>query len=440
MPSVLAFSKKVWTKSVLVLFLSHEITNTIKMKKTTIISAAVALALCSCGTGNNQPQEQNQGKLEQPVTEVVEEANSFVFDDLVSNEEDDFFALGDLNNDGIKDLAIIAKNEVYRNQNEGIEPVQGDGLRIYFGDADGRYTLFKKYSVNTHPDEFYANWSNLAIGDDGLLFIQEGYATDGEVVQNYYLKYLNDDLYLNSYSSTFGVDDDNVINYDLVNKKLVVDVDWHEMDTDINHHRTDTYELKDVPMKKLSDFKIGDEVCSFEEYVEDDGLNVFAHSGNTKEELCSAEYDPTYEEGDLNNDGVLDLVVNALNSTFAVYYKDPMSGYHMEFQGKSFDKYTETYAYIEEGNLIVNSTTESGKTYTFRDNGYGYYRLLEFEQSMVWPDGGGSYYQRIDFVNGTRLEQEDDKPATTVNIPKRAIVIEEIHFGNMDEIEQFIME
>jgi hypothetical protein len=81
------------------------------MKKTTIISAALALALCSCGTGNNQPQEQNQSKLEQPVTEVVEEVSSFAFDDLVSNEVDDFFALGDLNNDGIKDLAIVAWNK-----------------------------------------------------------------------------------------------------------------------------------------------------------------------------------------------------------------------------------------------------------------------------------------------------------------------------------------
>lgn len=405
-----------------------------------IISTAVALALCSCGVGNNQPQEQNQSKLEQPDTEVVEEVTSFAFDDLVSDEVDDFFAVGDLNNDGIKDLAFVARNEVLRNQNEGIEPVQGDGLRIYFGDADGRYTLFNKYAVNTHPDDFYANWSNLAIGDEGLLFIQEGYATDGEVVQNYYLKYMDDDFYLTSFVMTYGVDDDNVVNYDLVNKKLVVDVDWHEMDTDINHHRTDTYEMKDVPLKKLSDFKIGDEVCTFDEYVEDDDLDIFETSGKTKEELCASEHNPTYEEGDLNNDGVLDLVVNALNSTFAVYYKDASGSYNMMLQGKSFDKYTETYAYMEDGDLVVDATTESGKSYTFRDNGYGYWRLIEFEQSMEWPDGGGSYYQLIDFVNGKRTEQEDDKPATTVDIPKRNLVFEEIHFGNMDEIEHFIQE
>ena len=45
------------------------------------------------------------------------------FDDIVSGEEDDFFALGDLNHDGIEDLAFIARKEVYRNREEGVEPV-----------------------------------------------------------------------------------------------------------------------------------------------------------------------------------------------------------------------------------------------------------------------------------------------------------------------------
>lgn len=41
---------------------------------------------------------------------------SFAFDDLVSDEVDDFFAVGDLNNDGIKDLAIVAWNKgIYAN-------------------------------------------------------------------------------------------------------------------------------------------------------------------------------------------------------------------------------------------------------------------------------------------------------------------------------------
>ena len=281
---------------------------------------------------------------------------------------------------------------------------------------------------------------NLLIGDEGQLLIHEQYNTDGDVDQKYLVKFLDDEFYLMSYSLDITSDDYTVYNYDLMDKKLVVDTDWHEIDTDIDHHRTDTYELKDVSLKKLSDFSIGEEVCSFDEYVEDDGLGIFEYSGNTKEELCAEEHNPTYEEGNLNNDGIPDLVVNALNSTFAVYYKSTNGSYNIVFQGKSFDKDTETYAYIEEGNLIVNATTESEKSYTFRDNGYGYLRLIEFEQSMVWPDGRGSYYQLIDFVNGKKTEQEDDKPATTVSIAKRTPVIEEIHFGDMDEIERLIEE
>ena len=112
------------------------------------------------------------------------------------------------------------------------------------------------------------------------------------------------------------------------------------------------------------------------------------------------------------------------------------NGLLLVFHGKSFDNDTETMAYIEGSDLVVNATTESSKDYTFRENGYGYFRLIAFDQSMEWPDGGGSYYQSIDFVNGERTEQENDKPATTVNIPKRTPVSEEIHFGNMDEIER----
>lgn len=81
------------------------------------------MALCSCGSGNNQPQDQSQNNPEQPVNQVVEEPLTLGFDDIVSGEEDDFFALGDLNHDGIEDLAFIARKEVYRNREEGVEPV-----------------------------------------------------------------------------------------------------------------------------------------------------------------------------------------------------------------------------------------------------------------------------------------------------------------------------
>lgn len=417
----------------------HEIQNSVTMRKIAIIS--VALALCSCGAGNNQTQEQKQEQtnVEQAVAPVAEEVTSLGFDDLVTGEEDDFFAQGDLNHDGIEDLAVIARKETHRDRSGGIEPVKGDGLRIYFGDADGRYTLFNTYAVNTHPEDFFADWSNMLISADGDLFIQETYDTDGEVIQNYYVLFMDDEFYLTSYVVSYRSDDDNVINYDLVNKTLTVDVDWHEMDTDINHHRTDTYELKDVPLKKLSDFKIGDEVCSFDEYVEDDGLDVFKYQGNTKEELCSAKYHPTYEEGGLN-ERTSGLVVNALNKAFAFYYKiQDDEEYHLNFIGKGCDKDTKVEAYLEEGNLIVNAISDRSMSYTFRDNGYGYYRLVEFEQIKNLHDG--LYHQVFDFVNCTKMEWTEGDEATPVklsNCPEK--VFEEFHFGDISEIDQLIEE
>ena len=81
--------------------------------------------------------------------------------------------------------------------------------------------------------------------------------------------------------------------------------------------------------------------------------------------------------------------------------------------------------------------TESSKTYTFRYDDRGYCHLLSFDQYMYWPDGGGSYYQYIDFVNGKRTEQVDEEPETTVDFPIRPLrVIEEFHFGNIIEVEE----
>ena len=400
-----------------------------------MIAVSAALALCSCGGNNHHKQNENQ----QPVAPVEELVQAYAFEEIVPDLDEVHVATGDLNRDGIEDVAVITSNEVYRNMEEEIVPVSGDGLRIYFGDENGRYTLFNHYAVNTHPDELFDKWSNMAIGDDGLLFIQEIYNTDGEAVQNYYMKYMDDDFYLTSYILTFSGDDDNVVNWDLINKKLVVDVDWHEMDTEIYHHRTDTYELKDVPLKKLSDFRIGDEVCSFDEYVVDDGLDIFEYSGTSKEELCSEKYHPTYEEGVLD-ERVSGLVVNALNRTFAFYYKiQGEENYHLNCIGKGWNKDTKVEAYLEEGNLIVNATSDRSMSYTFRDNGYGYYRLVEFEQIKSLHDG--LYHQVFDFVNCTKMEWTEGDEATPVklsNCPQK--VFEEFHFGDINEIEQLIEE
>lgn len=403
------------------------------MKNIYIIFAVLVFALCSCGGNNNQTQNETQ----QPVTQVEEPVQTYAFEDIVPSDESVLYAKGDLNKDGIEDIAVIAKNEVFRN--EEIEPVKGDGLRIYFGDSTGEYALFNKYAVNTHPDDFFANWQSLSIDKEGNLVVEEICATDGEVIQTYVMRLMDNDFYLTDYSSVFGVDDDNTVHYDLVNKTLVVDVDWHEMDTDIYHHRTDTYTLKDVPLKKLSEFRIGDEVCSFDEFVEDDGLDIFQYSGTTKEELCSEKYHPTYEEGDINGDGNYDLVVNALKATFAVYYMDDGT-YRYMFQGKRCDKNTKIEAYFEEGDLIVNANSESSIGYVFRDNGYGYYHLKE----LWWTEklsNGDLKNHSIDFVNCKKSEWKDGESAVPVDFsncsPK---VFEEFHFGDMREIKQLFGE
>ena len=225
------------------------------MKKTFILFAAMALALCACNRSNNNSN--NNSNDNNPKVQSIEQP-----------EEEVLFGIGDLNQDGFMDSAVIALKEVLRNPEEDIVPVKGDGLKIYFGDQQGKYSLFRSYPINNHPDELYANWGGIVVDEEGHLIIEDQYRTDDEVFQSYVLQYQDDDFYLTDFYREYGVDDDNVEHYDLVNKILTTEVEWHEMDSDNNHYRTDTYELKDKPLKKLSDFRIGDEVCNFYDEVD----------------------------------------------------------------------------------------------------------------------------------------------------------------------------
>ena len=392
------------------------------MKKHLLYFAALALAFCSCNNNNsngNSDQTQNNA---QPIM-----------------EEEVLSATGDLNHDGLMDSIVIAKKEVYHNLDDEVEPVEGDGLKIFFGDEKGDYSLFHNYAINNHPEELYANWDSIIIYDDGYLTIMDHFRSDDDNYYTYGIWFRDNDFYLTDFTMEYGTDEYNMQYYDMVDNRLKSYIEWHEMDSENYHHRTDWYDLKDIPQKSLSEFKIGDMVCDFNEYVEQIDEDIFEFTGTSKEELCPAEFNPTYEEADLNHDGINDLIINVNNARFAIYFRNSDGDYNFEFEGKSCDEWTEISAYEKDGNLMVYAFTESSKLYTFHYDDNGYCHLLSFEQSMYWPDGGGSYFQFIDFVNGKRTEQVDEEPDVTVDIPQRPLsVIEEFHFGNVSEIEDLI--
>lgn len=401
------------------------------MKKYLLIFAALAFAFCSCNRNNSDSNKQDQNS--QIQTNQIQDNQALDSEQPI--DEDVLYGIGDLNHDGFMDSAVITWKEVLRNVDENVEPVQGDGLKIFFGNKEGKYSLYRSYAINNRPDDNYAEWESIIIDEEGNLNIVDKFRTDDDQFYYYVIRYQDNDFYLTDFTMEFGTDEYNLEHYDLVNKTLKKVTEWSEMDSDNYHNRTDEYELKDLPLKSLSEFKIGDQVCVFDEYVAHIDEEIFEYSGTTKEALCPAEYNPSYDEGDLNGDGVNDLIINVNNSRFAIYLKDSNGEYNLVFEGKSFDDWTEVEAYTDEGYLMVYAFTESSKTYTFR-NDDGYFHLISFEQSMEWPDGGGSYYQFIDYVNHKRTERVDDNPETTVDIPQNPLrVIEEFHFGNISEIE-----
>lgn len=401
------------------------------MKKYLLIFAALAFAFCSCNRNNSDSNKQDQNS--QIQTNQIQDNQALDSEQPI--DEDVLYGIGDLNHDGFMDSAVITWKEVLRNVDENVEPVQGDGLKIFFGNKEGKHSLYRSYAINNRPDDNYAEWESIIIDEEGNLNIVDKFRTDDDQFYYYVIRYQDNDFYLTDFTMEFGTDEYNLEHYDLVNKTLKKVTEWSEMDSDNYHNITDEYELKDLPLKSLSEFKIGDQVCVFDEYVAHIDEEIFEYSGTTKEALCPAEYNPSYDEGDLNGDGVNDLIINVNNSRFAIYLKDSNGEYNLVFEGKSFDDWTEVEAYTDEGYLMVYAFTESSKTYTFR-NDDGYFHLISFEQSMEWPDGGGSYYQFIDYVNHKRTERVDDNPETTVDIPQNPLrVIEEFHFGNISEIE-----
>lgn len=126
--------------------------------------------------------------------------------DVVPNGWESDFKTGDLNKDGIADLAIIAtpcNKENMRTRDDGYvynfnQPV----LAIYWGEKNGNYKLYKQYDnvIPARPDEFMSIDSSLEIAKNGSLrIILDYFASAGSWTQprtTHVFSYRNGDFYL----------------------------------------------------------------------------------------------------------------------------------------------------------------------------------------------------------------------------------------------------
>ena len=181
------------------------------MKKTALILSFSALVLglfsvMSCNSSNSQ-------KHQNPVEQPAKEPQTTLFK-VVASESDVFpancdtmsIAWGDLNQDGINDVVVVATPRHAENmqvRDDGYEynfnsPVMG----IYFGTKDGKLNLFKEYE-NTIPgteDDFCFVELGTDISDKGVLsFIIEYFYTAGSTNTNFdtfRYRYQDNDFYL----------------------------------------------------------------------------------------------------------------------------------------------------------------------------------------------------------------------------------------------------
>lgn len=183
----------------------------ITMKKLSLILSFSALtlglfAVMSCNSSNNQGQQNATDQPAETPQTTLFKAVATENDVFPANCDTMGIAWGDLNQDGLKDVVVVATPrlpEKMQTRDDGYEynfnsPVMG----IYFGTTDGKLALYKEYE-NTIPgteDEFCFIELETEISDKGVLsFNIEYFYSAGSTNTNYnkfLYRYQDNDFYL----------------------------------------------------------------------------------------------------------------------------------------------------------------------------------------------------------------------------------------------------
>lgn len=211
------------------------------MKKLTTILSFTALtlglfAVMSCNSSNSQGQQNTIDQLIDHPQTTLFKAVATESEVFPANCDTMSFAWGDLNQDGLMDVVVVAKPRIADNmmtRDDGYEynfnsPVMG----IYFGTKDGKMSLFKEYE-NTIPgteDEFCFIDLEMNISDQGVLSLRiETFYSAGSTNTDYNTfryRYQEGDFYLigadtGALSRYSGESETISINY-LTHKKQII--------------------------------------------------------------------------------------------------------------------------------------------------------------------------------------------------------------------------
>ena len=149
----------------------------------------------------------------------------------------------DLNNDGVTDLVVYNEK----------------GLSIYFSNGYAKYILHDTYKVeNEYAD---SRITNVKVNDKGVLRIETEWVNDrgASGSDTYVARFQDNDFYLIGYDGMYN-NPPTTYSFNLLTGKAVT-VSGYAEDT-----KRKTTAIKKLPLKKLSEVKIGEYKC--EDYYE----------------------------------------------------------------------------------------------------------------------------------------------------------------------------